>query len=232
MRGAISTKKIILGLSFVILIGIISFVILNFKLYTNGLVFANGLYSDIKRSLDPSKAIISLKNEDLVISLKINPADQGNLGEILNNLGIDKNLEDLNIKIKLGEETALYINKILEDNNLINDNLNSIIFNLRFRAKGIDFNNKKVYGIFESSNEVLLENPSVNGSIKTSLLGEKGYSIIIDNPEKVISEAMTSGDLKLSEELATSRWWQLLSKLATIKLKIDNGEVSGVIIFK
>lgn len=208
-RGILPGKIIFLILS-IIFIGLISFTVYR-------------LYPGVKNSFDPSQVIISLNQGDLEINFKINKNDQN---------FISKDLKDENIKIKFGEETINFMNTILINNHLIDDNNKSVYINLKFQPKVINFDNKKTFDPFDLAKIDSLENPSLEGDIKVSPIGESGYFVIIDNPEKVINEATSSGKLKLSEELTASLWWQLLSKLAKIELKIDNGLLNGTIILK
>lgn len=222
LKGFLSREKIVLFVLIAILLGLVSFTFFRYQLYTNGVILVNELYLGVQRSLNPSQARLSLQNEELIINFKINTADQANLEVFLKNLG----MEDMNsqsIKVNLGGETTDFIGKVIQP---------KVDLNLRILPKEIDFDNKKVFGPFDSTLGDLLENPSAEGSIKVQTLGENSYSVEIDNPEKVISEATLSGKLKVSEKLVNSGWWQLLSKLVKIKLNIDKVAISGAIILK
>lgn len=231
MHRVISGERIVLCTLIIILLGLISFTFFRYQLYSGGLVSAEELYLGVQRSLNPSQANISLEDDELIVSFKINTADQTNLEAFLKNFGMD-NADNQNLKIALGDQTANFIDKVFQNNHLIGSGTAGINLNMRILSKEINFDNKKVFGPFETATEDLLENPSTEGSIKTQSMGEFGYFIEIDNPEKVISEATASGKLKVSEKLINGRWWQLLSKLAKIKLTIDNGGVKGAIILK
>lgn len=210
MQRGISTGTIVLVILIIILFGLISFA-------------AYKLYPGIKNSLDPSQVVINFSQGELTINFKINESDQNLIGG---------GLGDENIKIKLGEEATNFMNTVLINNRLITDSNKSVNLNLKFQPRQIAFDNKKIFNPFDLTRADSLENPFSEGNIKISSLGENGYSVIIDNPEKLIFEATSSGELKLSEELTSSKWWQLLSKLAKIKLKIDNDLVNGTIILK
>lgn len=231
MRRVISGEKIVLCTLIIILLGLISFTFFRYQLYASGYVSAEEFYLGVKRSLNPSQANISLERDELVINFKVNQADQTNLEAFLKNFGMDSP-DSRNLKIELGDQTASFIDKVTRDNHLVGSGAAGINLNMKILSKEIDFDNKKVFGPFDNSTEDLLENPSLEGSIKTQNIGENGYVIEIDNPEKVISEATLSGKLKVSEKLVDSRWWQLLFKLAKIKLVIDNGSINGTIILK
>lgn len=231
MRRVISGEKIILFTLISILLGLISFIFFRYQLYTSGLVSAEELYLGVQRSFNPSQAIISLENDELVINFKVNTADQTNLEAFLKNLGID-NPDSQYLKIELGDQTTNFIDKMIKDNHLVGSSVVGVDLNMKILSREINFDNKKVFGPFETAAGDLLENPSTEGSIKTQSIGEYGYFIEIDNPEKVISEATKSGKLEVSAKLTEGGWWQLLSKLAKIKLIIDNGSIEGSIILK
>lgn len=172
------------------------------------------LYPGVKNSLDPSQVIINFNQGELAVNF------------------IGQDLTQENIRIKIGEQAFNFMNTVLINNHLIDENNKSVSLNLKFQPKIISFDNKKTVSLFDLPEEDLLENPSLEGNIKVSPVGENGYLVAIDNPEKIITEATLSGKLKLSEGLTTFKWWQLLSKLAKIKLKIDNGLVNGTVILK
>lgn len=201
LRGGVSTGKIVLLISIVILIGLIAF--LTFKFYPG-----------IKNSLDPSQVIINFNQGELAVNF------------------IGQDLTEENIRIKIGEEAFGFMTTVLINNRLIDENNKSVSLNLKFQPKIISFDNKKTFNPFDLSKADLLENPSLGGDIKVLSLGENGYSVVIDNPEKVINDATMSGKLKLSEELTNSKWWQVLPKLAKIKLNIDDGSLNGTVILK
>lgn len=171
-------------------------------------------YPGIKNSLDPNQVIINFNQGELTVNF------------------IGQDLVQENIRIKIGEQAFNFMNTVLINNHLIDENNKSVSLNLKFQPKVISFDNKKTFNPFVLPKDNPLENPSLEGNIKVLPLGENGYSVIIDNPEKVINEATMSGKLNLSEELTNSKWWQLLVKLAKIELKIDNDLLSGVIILK
>lgn len=212
LKGFLSKEKIVLGVLSLILLGLVFFITFRFKLS------AKEFYSDIQRSLNPSQANILLNKANLKISFKINQLDRNGL-------------EDQEIDIKLGDSTAEFLDKLLQKNHLT-DGLKPINLNLRILSKEIDFDNKKIFGPFDVSEENLLENPSDSGNIRTQVLGENGYLIEIDNPEKVLSEATISGKLKLSDNLTDSQVWQIVAKLARIRLKIEDGVLSGAVFLK
>lgn len=231
MHRVISGEKIVLYTLIGIFLGLISFTFFRYQLYANGLVSAEELYLGVQRSLNPSQASINLEQGELNINFKLNTADQTNLEAFLKNFGMDQP-DSRYLKIELGDQTANFIDKIIRDNHLVNNGADGINLNMKILSKEIDFDNKKTFGPFDNSTGDLLENPATEGSIKTQSMGENGYLIEIDNPAKVISEATVSGKLKISEKLTESRWWQLLSKLAKIKLIIDDGVINGSIILK
>lgn len=231
LKGFFSREKIVLGILTLVLLGLISFIFFRFQLASSGLIDAKELYSGVQRSLNPSQVSITLDKNDLKVKLKIISADQLSFDVFLKGLGVD-NPVDQEIDIKLGDQSAEFLDKLLRKNNLIDDNLKPISLNLRILSKEIDFDNKKVFGPFETSTENLLESPSDTGNIKTQALGESGYLVEIDNPGKVLSEGTLSGELKLSENLTDSGMWQILTKLAKINLKIEDGMLSGTVFLK
>lgn len=219
LKGFLSKEKIVLGALLLILLGLISFITFRFELASIGVISAQQLYSGMQKSLNPSQATVTLDKTNLKINFKINQLDKNGL-------------ENQEIDIKLGDFTAEYLNKIMMKNNLITENSRSLNLNLRILSKEIDFDNKKVFGPFDSSSENLLESPSDTGNIRIQSLGEDSYLIEIDNPEKVLSEATISGKLKLSENLIDSQVWQILTKLARIRLKVEDGMLRASVFLK
>lgn len=190
-----------------------------------------GLYARVLRSFNPSQVKIVLKNGELKVSFVVNSADQINLQNLLENFDVG-NLNDQGLKIKLGDETFALMDKVFRENHLIDENGKPLSLNLIILPREIDFDNKRTFGLFEQSEVKLLKNPSPEGNIKTQAISETGYTIEIDNPEQVFATATASGKLKVSARLADFRWWQLLSKLAKIQLRIDNGSLNGTILLK
>ncbi|MDD2822680.1 MAG: hypothetical protein PHQ59_01230 [Candidatus Daviesbacteria bacterium] len=231
LKGFFSKEKIILGTLILVLLSLISFIFFRFQLTENGLVSAKGLYAGMQRSLSPSQAYITLDKDNLKIVFKITNADKQVFAEFLKSVGI-KNFEEQEINIKFADQNGEELNKILRKNNLISDETTKVSLNLKILTKEIDFDNKKVFGPFDSVAENLLENPSDAGSIRTEALGGSGYLVEIDNPEKVLTEGTLSGKLKLSENLVDSGWWQVVTKLAKINLKIQDGVLTGAFILK
>jgi len=231
LKGFLSREKIILGTLILVLLGLISIICFRFQLTSSGLVSAKGFYVGVQRSLNPSNANVILDKENLKIVFKITSSDKDNFAEFLKNLGF-LNFEDQEINIKLGDQSGEQLDKILRKNNLISENSKSINLNLRILTKEINFDNKKIFGPFDSMSENLLENPSDAGSIRTESFGESGYLVEIDNLEKVLAEATLSGKLKLSQNLIDSGWWQVVTKVAKINLKIEEGTLRGVVYLK
>ncbi len=230
MRRVISGEKIVLCTLISILLGLISFTFFRYQLDKGVYASAEELYLGIERNLNPSQANISLEADELIINFKVNKADQINLATFFRSFGLD-NPGNPSLSVSLGNQTASFIDKLMRDNHLTRDNATSLDLNMRILPKEINFDNKKVFSLFDNPSGNLLENPSSRGSIKTQSLDD-GYSIEIDNPEKVISEATVSGKLKVSEQLISRKWWQLLSKLAKIKLVIEDGVINGTVILK
>lgn len=214
-----------------VLLGLISFVSFRFKLADSSLVFAKEFYSGVQRSLNPSQVNISLEKTDLKIRAKINPADSTNIESFFRTLEIE-NPGESELDIKLGDQAASYIEKIMLKNNLITDNSRLVNLNLKISTNQIYFDNKKVFGPFDISEENLLDNPSDSGNLRIKELGDSEYLIEIDNPEKVLAEGTLSGKLKLSDNLLDSKWWQILSKLAKINLKVERGVLSASVFLK
>lgn len=227
-KGFLSKDKIILGVLILVLLGLISLIAFHFK-FTNG-VLAQQLYSNFQKSLNPSKLNLALDKTDLKLDFKINPADKTSIEAFLKDLEID-NSENPLIDIKLGDSLAIYLDELLRKNNFTSGNISQVNLNLRILAKEIDFDNKKAFGPFDVLDN-LLESPSDTGDIRVQTLGANSYVVEIDNPEKALSDATQSGTLRLSENLIDSRWWQVLTKVARIKIRIEDGWLSGTILLK
>lgn len=228
-KGVLSKDKIVLVLLTLILLGLVSLIFFRFQLTSAGLVSAQQFYFGIQKSFNPSLASFTLDKTDLKIRFKIVSSDKDAFKSFIKNLGLN-NVEEAEINIKLGNETAEFLNTMMQRNHLaVGEPVN---LNLRILSKEIDFDNKKIFGPFDSTSEYLLESPSGLGSIKTDVLGENSYSIEIDNPAKAMAEGTLSGKLKLSDKLIDSGWWQVLTKLAKINLKIEDGALTGAIFLK
>lgn len=231
LKGIFSKDRIILGFLILVLLGLISFIFFRFQLVNNSLVSARELYSGVQKSFHPSQAIISLDKTNLKIIFKISSSDRIGLEAFLKNLEII-NPKDQEVNIELGDTTSEFVDKLISKNHLTQDNSKLITLNLRILSKEIDFDNKKIFGPFDSTSENLLESPLDSGNITTQSLGEDSYSIEIDNPGKILSESTLSGKLKLSDQLNDSEVWQKLTKLARINLNIEEGVLNGTIFLK
>lgn len=67
--------------------------------------------------------------------------------------------------------------------------------------------------------------------LKVNRLSDSGWSLLADNPERILSEATSSGILHLAPKLQADSW-QLLAKLSKIGLWIGPRQLKGEVVFK
>ncbi|OGE69253.1 hypothetical protein A3J21_02960 [Candidatus Daviesbacteria bacterium RIFCSPLOWO2_02_FULL_43_11] len=102
---------------------------------------------------------------------------------------------------------------------------------MKVRPKSIELNSQVPPDLVgKAAEEKFLQSASGDGNIKVKDLGGGSFEVEIDNPEQVLASATMSGKLKLSQEASDSSLWQMLAKLAKIKLKVDRNTLWGVVV--
>ncbi|MCL5410035.1 MAG: hypothetical protein M1607_04220 [Patescibacteria group bacterium] len=67
------------------------------------------------------------------------------------------------------------------------------------------------------------------GKMSVQQTNQGGWNIEIDSPDLVLTQAVNNNKLALSSQLADNGFWQLVGKLARIRLEINNHQINGEI---
>lgn len=203
-------RKLILGLLVLVLISIASGVIFQTRILSwQSLLGAENLAGK-------STAKVSLSGQRVVVNFKISSFDRGNLAQFVQNLGVSDDFTK-GLSVTVDEQTAKSLEGFLPQE-----------VTLRVLPKEIRFESAGWGGFSRSTLDYkTLESAYREGKIEVIDLGGGKFEIKIENPGKVLSEATTSGKLRLSEQLTKEGLWQILSKFARIDLEVSKKVLEG-----
>ena len=192
---------------------LICFLILLGVLGLGVLIFQRGYFVNLS-----SKSYIDLSDQGgLSLKVSIDPKDEKIYRQFLANA----NAQDLrDLKLNLDKETMTNLDKILPQR-----------VNLRFKnSKDLMFSSQR--GISLKSSYTGQEYNLATGSARAhfSLRGDKDYSAEITDPAPLLKEATSSGSFYLAPPL--QGLFPILDKVATIKISVDNGNISGEVKLK
>lgn len=159
-----------------------------------------------------SKAQVFLDGQQVVATFTVVPKDRENVEQFSRNLGLEEDFTR-GIAVSLDEQSVSFLKNFLPKE-----------INLRIRPKSIEF------GAQLLAEDELLLSATGEGSFKVQDFGGGSFEVEIDNPEQVLSSATRSGKLRLSQGALDRSLWQMLSKLAKIKVSVDGHTLWGVVV--
>lgn len=181
---------------------------------------AAGLVLGVQDIVYASKAEVFIEDEQVVASFHITSKDQGDLKEFTKNLGVEGDFTK-GLAVTLDRESLAYLRNFLP-----------LETTLEIGPKSIKFGSSEPIFFGQGLEEKLLRSAQEEGSFKVRDLGGGNFEIEIDNPEQVLSSATESGKLKFSQGTKEQDLWQILSKLAKIKLKVGGRTIFGAVILR
>lgn len=217
-----SKKKLIITGTLVILLGVFSGGIYFHQKITR-VLFTNLSHQPfLLSSLFPSStAQINLEGQDVTVNFKINKEDQTKLEQFSQNLGVG-NEWTKGISLSLDEQTVLLLQTYLPSEVKLNIEPNKIVFSSQTKENStfIDPQMLSTSSPSAEAQKIHMENLS------------DGYSVEITDPDQVLTQAVNTGQVKLSDKLTSQGLWQLLAKLDRIKLEVHGHDLSGEILLR
>ncbi|KKS69148.1 hypothetical protein A3A14_01820 [Candidatus Daviesbacteria bacterium RIFCSPLOWO2_01_FULL_43_38] len=178
-----------------------------------------GYLLGVQNIFDNSRAQVYIEGEKVVATFTIAPKDRESLEQFSGNLGLEGDFTK-GVVVGLDEQSLSFLKNFLPRE-----------VNLKVRPKSIELNSQVPPDLVgKAAEEKFLQSASGDGNIKVKDLGGGSFEVEIDNPEQVLASATMSGKLKLSQEASDSSLWQMLAKLAKIKLKVDRNTLWGVVV--
>jgi hypothetical protein len=171
-----------------------------------------------QRFFGKSQAELSLDNSTLVINFNIDKSDQAAATQLSQNLGVDESWEK-GIKLSIDPETV----------NFLNGSLPTTLY-VTFGPKSVSFHNSLSPVLNSAMAGKEINFASGSGKLYAVVSSNQDYSIEMKNPSDLASSATSSGMLYLSPEL--SGLLDLSSKVDTIDLKVNSGNINGEIKLK
>lgn len=166
-----------------------------------------------------SVAKIVLDGKKVKLSFQLAEQDRVSVAQFSNNLGVGMQWLQ-GISIVLDEQSIVLLHGFLPTELKVQITPNKIVFG------NLPVTNNQLF------DPNLFAESSVSGTKKIIVnhLSNGGYIININNPDQVLSQAVNSGQIKLSEALTEQGLWQLLNKVDRIKIEVQgqllNGEIT------
>lgn len=166
------------------------------------------------------KSTVELLTDTQSVNAKFNiaPKDQSALKQFSDNLGVSENWTK-GIHLKLDMDNV----------NFIKQNLPQRVY-LSFGPKEIDFNSQGVTILNSPLTGQTTEFATGSGKISFRKSSDQSYSVLIADPEPLVKYATMSGTLYFSKEV--EGLFPILSKIATINLSVNGGNLQGRIKLK
>ncbi len=180
-----------------------------------------GYLLGVQNIFDNSKAQVYIEGGKLAATFNIAPKDRESLEKFSRNLGLEEDFTK-GVVVGLDEQSLNFLKNFLPRE-----------VNLKVRPKSIEFQSQAPLSLLsQTSEEKFLQSASGDGNIKVKDLGGGSFEVEIDNPEQVLASATASGKLKLSQEAADRNLWQILAKLAKIKVSVDGRALWGDVVLR
>lgn len=204
-------KRVICGFCLILLVSGIGIA------YTRGMIspaaFANLWQKAQIMSLaglnQSSSAQAILNGQKVSLKVYLNPKDKAAMEQFTGNLGVGEEWLS-GVTFTLDEETAVALASYLPLQAKLQIKPDKIVFgepDQYFSPEGT-----------ESAQEMVV-----------SKLSDGGTLIDIKDPDQVLSQAVETKQVQISDNLANQGFWQLLSKIARIKIEIYGQKVNGEI---
>lgn len=153
---------------------------------------------------------INLQGKKVSLEFRTAEADKANLAQFSQNLGVGTQWLK-GMSFVLDEQTAALLKDILPTE-----------VSLQIEPKRIVLGAPSPYLSPESSS-------SGEKKITVSNLNDGGYILDINDPDQVLTQAVNSGQIQLSNKLTEQGLWQLLGKVDKIKIEVHGQNLNGEI---
>lgn len=164
-----------------------------------------------------SQANLAADNQSVNASFKISPKDQDNVALFSQNLGVTQNwIKGIHLKLDLSNTNFM-------------KNLPSKI-QLKFAPKEVDFESPGLPLLNSALPSKDYHFASESGKLDLKQISDQSYTLVINDPAPLIKYATSSGQLYFSNQLR--ELFPILSKVATIELKVNGGTLNGSIKLK
>ncbi|MDO8498777.1 MAG: hypothetical protein Q7S44_03245 [bacterium] len=189
---------------------------------TNLMTFISGW----QQKITPSQAYLRLDGKTMLLKLAVTPQDEITLRQFSQNLGVDEKWAE-GLKVELSEENAAAFSNLLPS---LKDPLGMKV-EVRISPTQLEFGAEETSGIFNPSQEVY-KTASFGGMLKVERLTMGGMMVDIEEPGQVMAEAVAAKQGSVSPQLLDEGFFKLLTKVARIKMKVQNHTLSGVLMLK
>lgn len=157
----------------------------------------------------PSSAQVVLNGQKVSLKVYLNPKDKMAMEQFTGNLGV-------------GEEWLSGVTFTLDG-----EGATALASYLPLQAK-LQIEPDKI--IFGEPNQYLSpEGSESTQEMVVSKLSDGGTLIDIKDPDQVLSQAVDTKQVQISDKLVSQGFWQLLSKIARIKIEIHGQKINGEI---
>lgn len=186
------------------------------------MVLAGGLYVSftkglLSKFLPVSYADFSVSSGKTNLTFFIDPKDEKTYKALISELGVD---EAKNISFQFDDKTTQFLSK-LSPQRLTITFLND---------KDIRFSSEKLPGLPSALSGKNIQFATKSGTLNINYQDEKDFVLYTKNPDVLLEEATKSGRVYLSKEIGDI--FPIASKVATMKVSVDSGAVSGEITLK
>lgn len=214
-RTHLSSNILIIVL--VILIGAV--VLANFLIFPRNFDSGEKLTSLLRVIRPDSTLTLSSESDELKIVWDIKEADRERFKDFLENLGMNRDSNILEMKLRLNTEMMNKINPILPLN-----------VKMEISPKKIEFLSNNFRDLSSSVPNNTFHYATSSGVLNLQFRGANNFDLAVLSPQSLVSEATVSGKIYLSNQL--QQFVSLLSEVDKFSLKVNNKSASGKIQLK
>jgi hypothetical protein len=165
-----------------------------------------------------SQTRVTLSDHKLNFKFDIAEQDSRKFSAFLSNLNSGKNKVQ-SVSISLDENAVDVLVPVLPAD-----------LNLQIGEKSIEFSNKSLGGLQNALVKNDINFSTMGGTLKAKFSDTTKYQIQIENPDRLVNHATSSGILTLSSKL--EGLFKTLPEIATIELNVSGKALSGKIVLK
>jgi hypothetical protein len=181
------------------------------------LLSLSAFYLNQQGYFQKSQVNLTTDNQSINASFKIAQKDQANVTAFSQNLGVSEEwTKGIHLKLDLGSSNFM--------NNLPPQLL------LRFNPKEVNFESPGLPLLNSALPSKDYHFATESGKLDLRRISDKSYTLSITDPEPLAKYATSSSQLYFSNQLRTL--FPILSKIATIELKMNGGSLRGVVRLK
>lgn len=179
-------------------------------------------YVNVLRRTKPweesSQAYLNLESDEVVLTFKVSKKDRPNAEVFLRNAGMDFQVLE-GIRLEIDPETRKQLSEFLP-----------IQLNVSVSDKKLSFYTPGFRGLDSSLIKKKEEYATGSSKLLMVMAGDKQMKFEVNDPEPLLIQATSSGQLTMSAKLATL--FPILSKVDTMKIDINGDHVEGEIELK